>query len=68
VDSSSSGECRCHLPASPLNRISKELNRCFNVSWCLKGNLQESVLDEVAEVIPICMSVAEARGWVMMNL
>jgi hypothetical protein len=51
-----------------LNRISKELNRCFDVSWCLKGNLQkESVVDEVAEVIPISTSVAEARGWVVMS-
>jgi hypothetical protein len=67
VDSSCSGECRCRLPASPLNRISKELNRYFDVSWCLKGNLKESVVDEVSEVIPISTSVAEARGWVVMN-
>jgi hypothetical protein len=68
VDSSRSWEGRCRLPASPLNRVSKELNRCFDVSWCLKGNLQKgSVVDEVAEVIPISTSVADARGWVVMN-
>jgi hypothetical protein len=38
------------------------------VVWCLKGNLQkESVVDEVAEVIPIGTSVAETRGWVVTN-
>jgi hypothetical protein len=68
VDSSRSGECWCRLPPSPLNRVSKELNRCFDVSWCLKGNLQkESVVNEVAEVIPISTSVAEAQEWVVMN-
>jgi hypothetical protein len=65
MDSSRSGECRCRLPA---NRISKELDRCFYVGLSFKGNLQkESVVDEVAEVIPIGTSVAEARGWVVMN-
>jgi hypothetical protein len=68
VDSSRRGECRCHLPASPLNRSSEELSLCVDVSWCLKENVQkEPLVDEVAEVIPVSTSVAEARGWVRMN-
>jgi hypothetical protein len=62
------GEAESVVPATPLNRICKELHSCFYVSRCLKGNLQkESVVDEVTEVIPISTSVAEARGWDVMN-
>jgi hypothetical protein len=68
VDPVRSGQCRCRLPDSPLNRIGKGLDRLFYVVCYPKGNLQkESVVDKVAEVIPICTSAAEAPGWVMKN-
>jgi hypothetical protein len=68
VDPIRNGEYRSHLPVTALNCIGEELDRRLYVVCCLKGNLQkESVVDEVAEVIPICTSVAVARGLVVTN-